>query len=204
MSIQGKLQRRGDGNLTAEQMAWLAVFEAQRTDCSDRTGDVRRRHELIIAELELRLREAKAAMDQEMTNVNREFLPFGDYAPIPLFEFNKQCWAEYLNQCLISGVPHAALTPAAAQDAVKTFGDIVRQRHILDFLTLGDRKTQLQDFLNTKIGQFDNAKEERAAKRLRLLLASVDLEVPPQTPGGVPPAAGGQNTGGPNPLADAD
>ncbi|KAL7081161.1 hypothetical protein ACP275_14G022200 [Erythranthe tilingii] len=55
------LRRRGKGRLTAEEIAWLEMFDIQRSDYLNHAAEVRRHDEAIIADLELQLRNAKAA-----------------------------------------------------------------------------------------------------------------------------------------------
>ncbi|XP_042400127.1 uncharacterized protein LOC121989892 [Zingiber officinale] len=199
-------QHRGGGSFTAEQLGWLAMFDTQRTGYANEIGDVHRRHELVIADLELRLRAAKANMENELTAVRQKYIPCGEYVPLEIYEFNQQCWTEYLNTCLVNNAVSAALSEESAADAVETFGEAVRQRHLLDFIMQGERRDQLLEYLNTKIkiGHFENVGEERAAKRLRILLTPAGLERPTQTTHSrVPVAAGRVNPGGTDPQANA-
>ncbi|XP_074579189.1 uncharacterized protein LOC141835714 [Curcuma longa] len=185
-------------------MSWMAKFDGQRTDYANEIGDVRERHEFVIADLESQLRDAKAAMENELAAARRKCIPCGEYMPLEEFEFNQQCWTEYLNACLVNNFASADRNEENAADAVEVFGEVVRRRHLLDFIMQGERQNQLQEYVNAKIGQFKNVREGRAAKRLRDLWETVSLESPAQTPPRVPIAAGGENPDGVDPQADAD
>lgn len=66
LSFHEKLLKRGEGHFTAQQMAYIAMFDAQRADMLNRARDVRRHHDGIIAELEGQLRVARAMKDEEL------------------------------------------------------------------------------------------------------------------------------------------
>lgn len=195
LSATEKLQRRGKGIFNAEQMGWISMVDIMRSDMATDLGDIRQRHEGEIAELEMRLRNAKAAMEREIETAKQNYNPVASYEQLTHFVFNERCWDEYLMECQLMDIPPVELTHEAIVDAVNTHKDVVKQRHLLEFVDEGDNKTLVAEYINRRIGHFTNLREERPIKRFRGLLGAVGIEPAVQAPAGPPPEVAAPDAG---------
>lgn len=180
--------RSPDGQNALAEIAWIAMFEAQRSDLANSVDEARRRHDALIADLERQLRGARAAMETALIEARLRYYAVGTYQPMTSRELNRACWDEYNRAAVAAGYEAAALTEPLLIEAVHAFGDVVRKRHILEFLEDGDRQQSLDMYLNQKIGELTAVHDERAAKRLRGLLEIAGTEAVVPTP---PPVKGG-------------
>lgn len=196
MSMHEKLQKRGAGDFTAQQMGYIAMFDAQRGDLATRKADIRREQDAIIAELERQLKAARDDKDQLLAAASQEFLPAGSLPDQDVSDFNKACWDLYLDDCRQRNVQASLLTADSCKQAVLTYGQLVRNRRILEHLAAGRNQELLTSYVNQRIGHFRQHRDERTAKRFRTLLGAVGLEPTPQAAAGPQVGAGPANPGG--------
>lgn len=175
-----KLEKRGGSIFTAQDIGWCAMFEAQRNDYITVQKDTKRGFDVKRAELEEQMRKLNQEEKQAYAKLNTEYVPYGEYRQMDNAEYAQKCWKEYLAHCRETGQKPVDLTVPHVNEAVTTFGDRVRQRHILEFLRDEEHKLALMEYVENKIGKFDRTLDERAAKRFRGLMAAVGLEVPPK------------------------
>ncbi|DAZ91046.1 TPA_asm: hypothetical protein [Phalaenopsis equestris amalgavirus 2] len=168
-----KFEKRGGGYFEPHQVGKIAMIEAQRGDCITECNDLRRDYDARIAQQELLLRKLRAEKDDAIHAVTTKYRPFADISVLPVAEFNKLCWEEYLDNCRIEGHRPKSLNTENLEEAVHAYSDIVRQRHILNELLVGNRQEELERWVAAKIGRFDVERETKKARRFRGLLEAV-------------------------------
>ncbi|DAZ91047.1 TPA_asm: fusion protein [Phalaenopsis equestris amalgavirus 2] len=160
-----KFEKRGGGYFEPHQVGKIAMIEAQRGDCITECNDLRRDYDARIAQQELLLRKLRAEKDDAIHAVTTKYRPFADISVLPVAEFNKLCWEEYLDNCRIEGHRPKSLNTENLEEAVHAYSDIVRQRHILNELLVGNRQEELERWVAAKIGRFDVERETKKARR---------------------------------------
>ncbi|DAZ91056.1 TPA_asm: hypothetical protein [Salvia miltiorrhiza amalgavirus 1] len=200
-----KLATRGGTDFEPHELGWIAMMDLQQAEMSNLLGEERRHHDDVIADLERRLRMAKVAQKEALAQVKTNHSPAGDYVALDSTETNRRCWAEYCNRVVATGNVPPPLSYERMCEAVTTYSDLIRKRHILEFLTPQARKDALESFVQRLIVGADQAANERQSRRFRGLLADVGRIQAPPPPPQVPQQPVQQNPAGPpQPQTDDD
>ncbi|KAI9077182.1 hypothetical protein K1719_040840 [Acacia pycnantha] len=170
-----KLSRKACTSFSPQEIGWLKMFEIQRALPENRFSEIRRNHEATILELEQKLCAERARMKEELQSVKNDLLPASFFYDLPPADFNRRCWSCYLAKCGAENVAPFALTEPSLISAMNNFGSEVRDRHVIEFLSQGNRKVDLQQWIEKKVAEYDTVKDSQSSKRLRRLLGSVGL-----------------------------
>ncbi|DAZ91057.1 TPA_asm: fusion protein [Salvia miltiorrhiza amalgavirus 1] len=160
-----KLATRGGTDFEPHELGWIAMMDLQQAEMSNLLGEERRHHDDVIADLERRLRMAKVAQKEALAQVKTNHSPAGDYVALDSTETNRRCWAEYCNRVVATGNVPPPLSYERMCEAVTTYSDLIRKRHILEFLTPQARKDALESFVQRLIVGADQAANERQSRR---------------------------------------
>ncbi|PKU67691.1 hypothetical protein MA16_Dca013721 [Dendrobium catenatum] len=188
MAQPEKLDRRGGGNLKARQIDWVSMFDEQSNDMENEIKEFRRDCKIEIARLEAEIRAVKAGLEMETEALENQYFPACVYRPMTSTEFNRACWAKYIAAATTKGKHKVEMTEARLLKAVLNYAEVVRKRHVLNFLKAEGYKEWLQQYVNKKIVLLDDAGEVRAAKKFCGSSAG--------------PSTGGASSSGPQTVAD--
>ncbi|OMO56270.1 putative coat protein p42 [Corchorus olitorius] len=171
-----RLEKRGSGSITAVEVGWRELFDAQRSDYNAEVGKIRTYYEDRIAGLEHQLHQTRATMTEALEAAKTRFYPAGFYECITDSDVNRGCWNAYLAECWRLNKIAVPLSEQAQNLAVEAFGDGVRKRHILNFLEIGNGKQQLGMYIDNKVASLIEAGDPQAAKRFLGLLVFVGVQ----------------------------
>lgn len=155
MAQPEKLDRRGGRNLKARQIDWVSLFDEQSNDMENEIKEFRRDCKIEIARLQAEIRAVKAGLELETEAMENQYFPACVYRPMTSTEFNKACWAKYIAAATTKGNHEVEMTEARLLKAVLNYAEVVRKRHVLNFLKAEGYKECLQQYVNKKIGLLD-------------------------------------------------
>ncbi|OMO57148.1 putative coat protein p42 [Corchorus capsularis] len=171
-----RMEKRGSCSITAVEVGWRELFDAQRKDYNSEVGKIRTYYEDRIAQLEHQLRQTRSTMAVALEAAKTQFYPAGFYECISDSDLNRGCFNAYLAECWRLNKIAVPLSEQAQNLAVEAFGDGVRKRHILNFLEIGNGKQQLGMYIDNKVASLIEAGDLQAAKRFLDLLVFVGVQ----------------------------
>ncbi|DAZ91048.1 TPA_asm: hypothetical protein [Paris polyphylla amalgavirus 1] len=165
-----RLRARGKGVFSAEDSAFVSMFDAQRNDFLLEVGERRKASEVTIATLRRQIEVEQKALEDNLATTGQQFLPCSEYVPLSNYDYNTACWDLYVRKCEEEGQIPEALDVPSLTEASKVFGEEVQKTHLLAFLAQAGRKQVLRTYVETKIQGLEETGDHKQAKRFRLSL----------------------------------
>ncbi|DAZ91049.1 TPA_asm: fusion protein [Paris polyphylla amalgavirus 1] len=160
-----RLRARGKGVFSAEDSAFVSMFDAQRNDFLLEVGERRKASEVTIATLRRQIEVEQKALEDNLATTGQQFLPCSEYVPLSNYDYNTACWDLYVRKCEEEGQIPEALDVPSLTEASKVFGEEVQKTHLLAFLAQAGRKQVLRTYVETKIQGLEETGDHKQAKR---------------------------------------
>ena len=109
--------------------------------------DVRAKCEEDVAALQRQVEVRKGELESELEHARAQFAPASSYVPLDVGTFNRACWALYRD---LHALPANPRDTEELLKAVHEVGHIVKKRHQMDFIKVGNNAQQIQDYLSRK------------------------------------------------------
>ncbi|DAB41676.1 TPA_inf: ORF1p [Capsicum annuum amalgavirus 1] len=176
MNIE-KLERRGGGDFTVDEVAALNLFDVQRNDWIGHQKEARAIAEHEIAELQRKINLRRDKLDEDLREIADQHRPVSGYVPLTDAELNLRCW-NFFRQAH-EGVRGVGVHPTMSQmkEAFDTYSVHVAKRARVEYMRHGDHVPLLQEYINQKIAHFDAVGDKRQVRHLSLQLAGMGYEV---------------------------
>ncbi|DAB41675.1 TPA_inf: ORF1+2p [Capsicum annuum amalgavirus 1] len=165
MNIE-KLERRGGGDFTVDEVAALNLFDVQRNDWIGHQKEARAIAEHEIAELQRKINLRRDKLDEDLREIADQHRPVSGYVPLTDAELNLRCW-NFFRQAH-EGVRGVGVHPTMSQmkEAFDTYSVHVAKRARVEYMRHGDHVPLLQEYINQKIAHFDAVGDKRQVRHL--------------------------------------
>ena len=90
-------------------------------------------------------------MQEELQFVKNDLSLASFFSNLPLVDFSQRCWSCYLAKCGAENVAPFTLTEQSLTFAMNTSGSEVCDRHVIQFLSQGNHKVELQQWIEKKV-----------------------------------------------------
>lgn len=159
-----KLEKKATHGRTPEQVAFVQVFDQQRQQYATEVKRKRAEHELSIEELNRQLRAAKKAMDRDLEKLKEKFVPASLYAEPADEVVGREAVILYKKDCLMKSQRPKTLDEGLTDYAKQHFGQLAREKLMVDFASKPEHKEVLLEFLAERLCSFRADNQDSQAR----------------------------------------